>query len=43
MNNSGGWMNGMMGGGMVGGIWFWTVIGILVGIFLFFTIKMFKK
>jgi predicted PurR-regulated permease PerM len=39
MNHTGGWM----GGGMVGGIWFWTVIGLLVGIMLYAMIKLLKK
>jgi hypothetical protein len=40
MNHSNGWMNGYMGGGM----WLWTVIGILVVVLLVVTIsKMSKK
>jgi len=30
-------------GGMVGGIWFWTVIGILAGLLLYAMIKLLKK
>ena len=39
MNHADGWMGGWTGGGM----WFWTVIGILVGVLLFFVIKLSKK
>ena len=39
MNQTHGWMGGWMGGG----IWLWTVIGLLVVILLFFMIKRIKK
>jgi hypothetical protein len=40
MNHGGGWMNGWMGGGM----WLWTVIGILVVVLLVVVItKLLKK
>lgn len=39
MSQTNGWMGGQMGGG----IWLWTVIGLLVGILLLFMIKLLKK
>jgi hypothetical protein len=35
MNHTNGWMNnGWMNGGMGGGMWLWTVIGVLVVVLL---------
>jgi hypothetical protein len=40
MNNTDGWMNGWMGGGM----WIWTVLGIAIVVLLAFVIgKLSKK
>jgi uncharacterized membrane protein len=40
MNNADGWMNGSMGGGM----WLWTVIGVVVIVLLVVVIgRMSKK
>lgn len=40
MNHANGWMNGSMGGGM----WIWSVVGVLVVVVLFIVIlKQTKK
>ena len=39
MNHTEGWMTGMMGGGM----WVWTVIGVLVVLLSTLIIKLSKK
>lgn len=39
MNHTDGWMNGWMGGGM----WFWTVIGILAVVLLIILINKLSK
>jgi len=40
MNHTNGWMSGWMGGGM----WIWTVLGIVVVVLLVIVIsKLFKK
>jgi uncharacterized membrane protein len=39
MNHTEGWMTGMMGGGM----WVWTVIGVLVVLLATLIIKLSKK
>ena len=39
MNHDGGWMNGWMGGGL----WLWTVIGVLLVVFLVVAISRMSK
>ncbi|MDD2540833.1 MAG: hypothetical protein PHH28_07290 [Desulfuromonadaceae bacterium] len=44
MNNTGGWMgSGGMGGWMGGGMWLWTVIGVLVVVLLVVLINKVSK
>jgi hypothetical protein len=43
MNHAGGWMNGMNYGWIGGGMWLWTVAGVLVVVLLVVAISKVSK